>query len=315
MNSLVSSFVGRSYEPASASGKSGKNESGTGRKSGRKANKKKNEESAKDVQDEEELEIAGEEFEVRLQTIFDEIKTDLEAGKKIPTDKYMEASFLALFAPESKRNINKMRHDIQVLDDKVIVNEEKIENLEAIADDHDEEIAALTKKVIELEVEQYSTKYIVKNLPIVTENGRKERNSATEETMNEMLALAGLNENHVDNVFRMYPRLNGKTRQQPKENAIPNVFVQFANKKSVTQFLSGLRDIKSSDKFKDIQCYLFCPPSLRKDWDQANLVGFNLRKSKKMLTRPTIQNCQVVLLGKMNPQDEFAKIDWKKEQI
>ena len=57
-------------------------------------------------------------------------------------------------------------------------------------DDCDEEITILKKQVVELEVETYATKFLIKNLPMKL-NGTevRERNHDTQASVNEMLEV------------------------------------------------------------------------------------------------------------------------------
>ena len=104
-----------------------------------------------------------------------------------------------------------------------------------------------------------------------TENERRETNEQTEQVVNEILDLAGLREEHIDNTFRMYKK-DEKTRRKvntnPKMN-VPHIFVQFSSKKVVSRFLARLRDIKSVEKFSQCQFEILCLPPIKRAMGQS----------------------------------------------
>ena len=255
-------------------------------------------------------------FESQLDEQFADIQNDMNAGKQIDIQKYMTFTLMALFHSDSKRNIQKIRDKVDELDQKVIKNEDDLKDVSKVLNDHEQEMDSLKKKIISLEVESYSTKFVLKNVNVILENSEaKEKNATTEATVNEILSLVGMNENQIANTFRMYPKTKNRPRQIQKKSSVPPIYVEFISKKTVSRFLGSLKDLRSNEKFANLQCDQFCCPSLLDDWSKANEKAFYLRKNKKMATQTKIINDQVMLLGRMHPKEKFVALDYKQNDV
>ena len=124
---------------------------------------------------------------------------------------------------------NKMKEEIVVLEEKVDKIERVLEKTDDVLGRHEDDYFFLSKKCLSLECEQYSTKYIFKQVPVsLTGNETKESFAKTEEIVNEILTIAGLNGDYVDNCFRMYKkgRTNQRNANTDPQNNFPHIFVQ-----------------------------------------------------------------------------------------
>lgn len=268
-----------------------------------KAKKKEQDEIFEEENDDMEM-TTSQEREDNLQKALDDVGKDMVEGKEIDIQKFMKTMLLALFAQDSKRNIDSIRENLDTVT-------EKVEVLESSMDDCDEEITILKKQVVALEVETYATKFLIKNLPMKL-NGTevRERNHDTQASVNEMLEVIEMSPEVVDNTFRMQGKKGSSRPQASASTKIPNVFVQFSSIREVSKFLGKLKVLKENEKFKDIQCEKYVPPSLKPDWDKANLAAYNLRKKKKMITKTVIEENSVVLYAKMKANDQFTKLNY-----
>ena len=266
-----------------------------------------------DLQEEEEKEQKViQERENLSKQQFEGIQKQMSEGKAVDIQSFIQASCFVLFDPCSRRNITKMRQDIDDLEDRTGLIEESVGYIQQVQENTNGAMQEMFSKLTELEAEAYSLKYLFKFVPLnTTENERRETNEQTEQVVNEILDLAGLREEHIDNTFRMYKK-DEKTRRKvntnPKMN-VPHIFVQFSSKKVVSRFLARLRDIKSVEKFSQCQFEILCPPLLKEPWDKASKASFNLRTKKHMIVKTFIRSGEVILIAKYKNDQHFVQLN------
>ena len=243
---------------------------------------------------------------------FEGIQKQMNEGKAVDIQSFIQASCFVLFDPCSRRNITKMRQDIDDLEDRTGLIEESVGYIQQVQENTNGAMHEMFTKLTELESEAYSLKYLFKFVPLNTvETDKRETVEQTEQVVNEIIAIAGLREEHIDNTFRMYKK-DEKTRRKvnpnPKKN-VPHIFVQFSSKKIVSRFLERLRDIKSVEKFSQCQFEILCPPLLKEPWEKANKASFNLRTKKHMIVKTFIRSGEVILIAKYKNDQHFVQLN------
>ena len=258
--------------------------------------------------------------EKELEDSISAITNDLIEGNPIDIQELvsiMKVMFLTLFGNDSRRNVNKIVDKIEKIEEKVEEIEEKIEEkveekVEKI--EHIEEIVnTMENEVVGIQVEAFSTKYLLKNVPTKMKVGKKKEDiEDTKDTVEEILNIAEMNLKSIDQFYRMYSKENVKNIRKKTEKENPNIFLKFASHQDIYSFIEKLKEIKKVGKFKNLQFEKCVPPCLMNQWNDANLEAYRLRKDKSMLTKTIIRNNQIQLFAKTNKQDSFVKLNFEK---
>ena len=269
--------------------------------------------------------------EKELEESISAITNDLIEGNPIDNQKLvsiMKVMFAALFGNGSRRNVNKIVDKIEKIEEKVEEIEEKIEEKvgkieEKIEEEIEEKIEkiehieenvnTLDNAVVGIQVEAFSTKYLLKNVPTKMKVGKKKEDiEDTKDTVEEILNIAEMNLKSIDQFYRMYSKENDKNIRKKTEKENPNIFLKFTSHQDIYSFIEKLKEIKKVGKFKNLQFEKCVPPCLMNQWNDANLEAYRLRKDKSMLTKTIIRNNQIQLFAKTNKQDSFVKLNFEK---
>ena len=272
---------GRSSNNANSSGKSKNGETRRGRSAGSAGDKS---------QQKEEIAINEDEFAKSCQKIHDCIT----AKQPIDLQEGVATIFLLL-----------CKHNISEFDERISAVEEKVE-------EHEEIVSKMQKQIINLEIEQYKTKFVMKNVPLYegAENEIEDQ-EGSKNIISELLQITGQSPSEVDEVFRFPPQKVSKKSKQ-KKSGPPNLFVKFSNSLAVNTFFKRIQEIKKNDKFKDIAIDKMIPPSLLKDFLRASEIAYNLRKNEQLMTKVEIQRCEIILLSKTKgPGQHFCITPYK----
>ena len=90
---------------------------------------------------------------------------------------------------------------------KAYVNMQLIEKIEHI----EENVNTLDNAVVGIQVEAFSTKYLLKNVPTKMKVGKKKEDiEDTKDTVEEILNIAEMNLKSIDQFYRMYSKENDK---------------------------------------------------------------------------------------------------------
>ena len=243
--------------------------------------------------------ISTEAIEKMLESGMSTIEKAIIENKPIDEADFRKVVYLALFGPGSKRNV-------QELYEKVSSVEAQIEKTDQKIAEHDKN---LYKKVASLEIESYSNKFLLKNVPLRATQGGKEKILDTQNNLEEILHCADLDLTVVDEFFRLYPSKE-KALRQKNEGKVPNIFVKFSSKRHIFQFIERLGEIKKKQDFNDIQLEKMVPPCLIDKWNSANKQAYKLRKEKKLKTKTDIRNDEVVLLVKNKGDPNFTQVQF-----
>ena len=266
-----------------------------------KANKKKvvDASSAPSAED---PRISCEAIEKMLEAGMSTIEKAIIENKPIDEADFRKVVYLALFGPGSKRNVQELYQKVSSIEAQIDETDQKIAENEKSLDKID-------KKVASLEIESYSNKFLLKNVPLRAAQGGKEKILETQKSLEEILNCADLNLTVVDEFFRLYPSKE-KALRQKNEGKVPNIFVKFSSKRNVFQFIERLGEVKKKQDFKDIQLEKMVPPCLIEKWNSANKQAYKLRKEKKLKTKTDIRNDEVVLLVKNKGDPNFTQVQF-----
>ena len=269
--------------------------------------------------------------EKELEDSISAITNDLIEGNPIDIQELvsiMKVMFLTLFGNDSRRNVNKIVDKIEKIEEKVEEIEEKIEEKvgkieEKIEEEIEEKIEkiehieenvnTLDKALVGIQVEAFSTKYLLKNVPTKMKVGKKKEDiEDTKDTVEEILNIAEMNLKSIDQFYRMYSKENDRNIRKKTEKENPNILLKFTSHQDIYSFIEKLKEIKKVGKFKNLQFEKCVPPCLMNQWNDANLEAYRLRKDKSMLTKTIIRNNQIQLFAKTNKQDSFVKLNFEK---
>ena len=266
-----------------------------------KSNKKKVVE-ASSAPSAEDPRISSEAIEKMLEKGMSTIETAIIENKPIDDAEFRKVVYLALFGPGSKRNVQELYQKVSSVEAQIEETDQKIA-------EHDKSLDKIDKKVASLEIESYSNKFLLKNVPLRATQGGKEKILDTQKNSEEILHCADLDLTVVDEFFRLYPSKE-KALRQKNEGKVPNIFVKFSSKRHTFQFIERLGEIKKKQDFNDIQLEKMVPPCLIDKWNSANKQAYKLRKEKKLKTKTDIRNDEVVLLVKNKGDPNFTQVQF-----
>ena len=116
-----------------------------------------------DLQEEEEKEQKViQERENLSKKQFEGIQKQMNEGKAVDIQSFIQASCFVLFDPCSRRNITKMRQDIDDLEDRTGLIEESVGYIQQVQENTNGAMQEMFSKLTELEAEAYSLKYLSK---------------------------------------------------------------------------------------------------------------------------------------------------------
>ena len=272
-----------------------------GKKGGKKAAKKSGKSNVNESVSSgtEETIVPKDSLEGILEVGIKKIEKSLTNGEPIDEADFRIVVFLALFGP-SERNVLDLSQKVCSIENDI--KETKKEVLY-----HDIYFKEVDKRLVSLEVENHSNKFLLKNVPLKVA-GDKENFSDTEKTVEDLLHLANLDLTSVDEFFRLYPKTE-KKNDTNNDTKPPNIFMKFSCKRQLYQFIGKLGEIKKHRKFQNIQLEKMVPSRLMEIWNRANLKAFELRKEKKMKTKTEIRYDEVLLFAKKGDQS-WTQIDF-----
>lgn len=278
-----------------------------GGKKGKKKGKGKNVDKESDATSAERVDMSEESLEKMLEFGTKKIDNCVMHGEPIDDEDFKLVIFLALFGPNSKQNVLGLVKKVSDLQDQMVETNEKIVETTEKVTELDENFKEMDKKMISFEVESYSNKFLLKNVPLSQAQTEKEKFSDTQKTVENILHHADLDVTSLDEFFRFYlpEKRNDRNEMKP-----PNIFLKFSNKKNLYQFIGKLGDIKKIPEFKDIQLEKMIPSCLIESWNKANKTAYTLRKDRKMKTKTEIRNDEVILYAKKFGDECFSQIDF-----
>ena len=179
----------------------------------------------------------------------------------------------------------------------------------------DSNLELLNDKIKALEIELFEGKYVFKNLPLNT-NDDRESEKDTFEIITDLLGIAGLPENSVEEAFRLLPKIKDEKRGSKKltksqDMKPPSVFVKFSSKKAANHFLKRMKDIRENKDYANFQVDKMIPKSLMPQYEIASANAYKMRKTDNMITRVEIEKLKIVLKAKKKePNSEFTYIQF-----
>ena len=251
------------------------------------------------------------------------IENDLEVSGSIDVYNSVAAIFLHLFSPLSSLNLKKMKDDISNLVEENEKQKKKIEELENKIKDLEENQSPtpkieLEKQVQQLEVDNYKTKFLIGNIPMEASDSNEttEKPEVTTKILEEILTISGQNLSSVKEVKRLYPkgpqkRPNVKTPPPTLQQKDPRIFVNFTSMEEVKKFTSKFKEIRNMEKFRNLTCDNYCPPSMLKEYHLANEKAYFMRKEENLKTKTLITKNRVILKVKMNGEESFTEVKWR----
>ncbi len=242
--------------------------------------------------------ISCEAIEKMLESGMSTIEKAIIENKPIDEADFRKVMYLALFGPGSKRNVQELYQKVSSIEAQIEETDQKIE-------EHEKSFDKIDKKVASLEIESYSNKFLLKNVPLRATQGGKEKILETQKNLEEILHCADLDLTVVDEFFRLYPSKE-KALRQKNEGKVQNIFVKFSSKRHIER----LGEIKKKQDFNDIQLEKMVPPCLIDKWNSANKQAYKLRKEKKLKTKTDIRNDEVVLLVKNKGDPNFTQVQF-----
>ena len=135
--------------------------------------------------------ISSEAIEKMLEKGMSTIETAIIENKPIDDAEFRKVVYLALFGPGSKRNVQELYQKVSSVEAQIEETDQKIE-------EHDKSLDKIDKKVASLEIESYSNKFLLKNVPLRATQGGKEKNVDTQKNLEEILHCADLDLTVVD---------------------------------------------------------------------------------------------------------------------
>ena len=144
-----------------------------------------------------------------------------------------------------------------------------------------------------------------------------EKPEQTTKILEEILTISGQNLRSVKEVKRLYPkgpqkRPKVKTSAPTLQQKDPRIFVNFTSMEEVKKFISKFKEIRSMEKFRNLTCDNYCPPSLLKEYHLANQKAYFMRKEVKNLkTKTLITKNRVILKVKKNGEESFTEVKWR----
>ena len=236
----------------------------------------------------------------------------IKNGKDIDIQQGFKAIIMTLF-----------NYNLAALNSKVSTLEEKVETIEENVEDFICDIESLQNQAKSLEVEAYQCKYVLKNVPMIVDNDEtkdvkdaKETPESTMEVMTDILKLAGLKRNAIDETFRLYPKKNAKnamkSNQEDNEDSPPTLFVKFTTKGCANLFYQKLSDVRKSPGYENLQVDRMIPPCLMADYKKAQDLAYNLRKKENKNTRVELVKNDIVLKVKNKSETKYVPMPFKK---
>ena len=111
--------------------------------------------------------ISSEAIEKMLEKGMSTIETAIIENKPIDDAEFRKVVYLALFGPGSKRNVQELYQKVSSVEARIEETDQKIA-------EHDKSLDKIDKKVASLEIESYSNKFLLKNVPLrATQGGKK----------------------------------------------------------------------------------------------------------------------------------------------
>ena len=151
----------------------------------------------------------------------------------------------------------------------------------------------------------------------VSKNGNaKETPEASMEVMADILKLAGLKRNAIDETFRLYPKKNASNakqlNQEENEDRPPTLFVKFTTKGCANLFLQKLGEVRKSPDYENLQVDRMIPPCLMADFKKAQDFAYKLRKNENKNTKVELVKNDIVLKVKDKSETKYAPMPYKR---
>lgn len=117
-------------------------------------------------------------------------------------------------------------------------------------------------RVIEIEVENFAGKILLRNVPINNPEG-KESCKETKAILEEILIISKQTLHCVSDIHRLYPtkRIPKNSKEKYDQNP-PPIYLKFLTKSEMRKFIKKLNEIRQTPKFKSVQLEYMCPPYL-----------------------------------------------------